>query len=96
MEEIVCIKLTSGEEIITKCNETETQYHLNNPRSLTMNAQGGLSFAPVMFSADPDTDIIVLKSAVAAMSHKVRTELEDAYVSSTSKIIVPSKSILMG
>lgn len=100
MEQIVCIKLSSGEEIISKVNEyekfTEDSFDLIEPRVLMAGPQGQLSLGPLMYSANPDMPTKLKTSSIASWSENVREEIKNGYIQSVSKLVIPNKSILMG
>lgn len=96
VNEIYAIKLTSGEEIISRIKEVNGEFiSLDEPRSLITSPNGNLQFAPTMFLAHPDHPVKLAISSVAFYSEKIREELLTAYRESVSTIITPKKSILM-
>jgi hypothetical protein len=97
---IYAFKLTSGEELISRLTmvswDQDPTYILDQPRSIMMSGDGRLSFAPTLFSADPDKPITLNKTSVVAYTTDLREEMRDAYLQSVSKIAIPSKKIIMG
>lgn len=98
---IICIKLNSGEEIISKVNEFEDitkddNIDLIEPRVLMAGPQGQLSLGPLMFSTNPDKPTKLKISSISSYSEDVREEIKDGYIQSVSKLVIPNKSILMG
>jgi len=64
---IVTIKLTSGEEIVSRFEgETDTHYKLSKPLVLTMGPQG-IAMVPYMFTVSPDKDISLSKSTITVI-----------------------------
>lgn len=62
--EVVTIKLISGEEIVGKLTEEQSQsYKISKPLVLSMT-QKGLGMMPYLFTVSPDKDIKINKSAV--------------------------------
>lgn len=98
-DKIICLKLSSGEEIITKVTqdaEDQDSLILDNPRSLVLAGNGGLQLAPVLFSANPDQCIVLNKKSIICYCDSLREELENGYRNSVSKIITPNKNIILG
>jgi len=99
-DNVYCIKLVSGEEIITKSNlmgiNLPEYIDLIDARTLMAGPQGNMGLAPVMFSADPEKPIKLLTSSIASWSDNPREEIKNGYLQSISKLIIPNKSILMG
>ena len=97
MADIYGFKLTNGEEIISRVKEIRSEvYILDSPKSLAISPRGDFSLAPVLFLADPDKPIVLNKSAVACCTETVRSEMAEQYLAAISKIITPSKNIIMG
>ncbi len=95
--QIFAFKLTSGEELISfVLSEDNTNFLLENPRSLVINNRGELSLAPVLFSADPNKPISLQKTAVACFTKELREELASQFAQSVSKLVLPNKNILLG
>ena len=84
------MKLTTGEEIITKVvEETTEDYVIEKPLQMVMGAQGP-QFAPFMMMADPDKKIPLAKRCVI-VSAAANPKLEEQYESLTSSIALPKK-----
>lgn len=83
--EIVTIRLTSGEELITKLvEETETHFKVNKPMTLSMSQQG-IGMMPFLFTVNMDKDISISKSAVAVIS-STASSFADQYIQGTTGI----------
>ncbi len=83
--EVVTIKLTSGEELIAKFVEEQSQsYKVSKPLVLSMN-QKGLGMIPFLFTVNPDKDVKINKSTVVVIE---TTEIEFAnqYLAGTTGI----------
>lgn len=83
--EIVTIRLTSGEELITKLvEETDSHYKVNKPMTLSMSQQG-IGMMPFLFTVNMDKDLSIAKSAVAVIS-STATSFADQYIQGTTGI----------
>lgn len=82
---IVTIKLTSGEELVSRLSEeTDTHYKLSKPLVLTMGPQG-IAMVPYLFTVSPDKDIALSKHTVTVI---VETDkpAADQYLQGTTGI----------
>lgn len=62
--DVVTIKLTSGEEIIASFIEENDKYvKVSKPRVLA-SAQNGIGLAPYLFTVDPNKDVKIYKPVV--------------------------------
>lgn len=87
--EIVSMKLTTGEEIVAKFMEIDDSgYRVNKPLVLAVTANGP-SLTPFLFTASIDNDLVIPKNAVIAMAS---TEKQTAgqYIKGTTGIIAPT------
>ncbi len=83
--EIVSIKLTSGEEILTKLVEDGPLfYKLGKPMVLSMGPQG-IGMMPYLLTANPDKDIKLFKSTVTVVEATDKS-FADAYIQQTTGI----------
>lgn len=83
--EVITLKLTSGEEIVAKLEkETDTHYVLSKPTVIGMGAKGP-GLMPYLFTVSQDRSIPLAKSTVtvAVPSDK---EFANQYLSSTTGI----------
>jgi hypothetical protein len=98
--EIMALKLTSGEELIAKVTvKSENELELHDARSIMLvpGPNGGqLKLAPVLFSSDVEKPITVNRATVSVYTTNVHPKFSDEYTRSTSKLVVPKSSILMG
>jgi hypothetical protein len=89
--EIITLKLLSGEEVIAKLVETkETSYILAKPVILapSPNQPGGIVAAPFTISVDKDASVEILKSAVMALS-KTTKSFAAQYTEITTGLKIP-------
>lgn len=83
--EVVSLKLVSGEEIIARFEEeTPTGYRISKPTMITMT-QGGIGLMPYMFTVDPDRDIVIGHQAVVVISATEKV-FADQYIQGTTGI----------
>lgn len=83
--DIITIKLTTGEELIAKfIEELETELVVERATTMAANPQGGLGLVPWMMSAMPDK-ISLNKSTVLAYTQTVK-EIADKFVEATTNI----------
>lgn len=83
--EVVTIKLTSGEEIISKLvDNTDNHYKISKPLILHMT-QEGLGMIPFLFTVNPDKDIKIYKNSVVVIEVTDK-EFADQYLHSTTGI----------
>jgi len=62
--EVITLKLTSGEEIVSKLiEETPTHYKLSRPMVIGMGQQGP-GLMPYLFTVTPDKEVKLLKTTV--------------------------------
>ena len=95
---ILSLKLFTGEEIISRVNwnlSNDKVYALENPLALVIGREGNLNFAPVLFSANPDKLFMLNKNLVVVQSEHLREQIEQGYIQSTSKIVIPTKKIIL-
>lgn len=94
-EDVFVIKTGYGEEIITRiANEDDECYSLVKPQVVVASPQG-VQMIPGMFTADPESEVI-LKKAHCAMISKARREVADGYLEAVTGIKPVSSKILMG
>lgn len=85
--DVVSLKLTSGEEIVARLvDETTTNVTLSKPLSLTAT-QTGIGLAPFMFTIEQDSKIKVNSTAIIAIT-KTQKETASQYLESTTGITV--------
>jgi len=83
--DIITIKLTTGEELIAKfLEESDTQLVVERATTMAANPQGGLGLVPWMMSAMPEK-ISLNKSTILAYTQTVK-EIADKFVEATTNI----------
>lgn len=86
VNDVITIKLTNGEEIIARYNsETLTEYIISKPVSLTQTQAGNIGLMPTVFSADLNSNMNLLKTVVAMVTHTSK-KFADEYIRATSGI----------
>ena len=64
--EVITIKLTSGEEIISKLvEETDTYYKVSNPQVIAQGPKG-VGLMPYLFTVHPDKEVKIYKPVTIA------------------------------
>lgn len=99
--DVVAVKLVSGEEIIgkiiSKPVDPNYQLVLSKPVVLGMqqapNGDVGLGFGPFMLGIDDDVKITLEQSSYITMV-KARGEIEKAYIKSTTGLEVPPSGLV--
>jgi small nuclear ribonucleoprotein (snRNP)-like protein len=93
--EIIILKLTSGEELIAKViNDELMQLTVKNPISVATTTQG-IGLIPCLFTANEELDVIINKNNII-MYASPREEIKNKYIEMTSGITVPNKKIILG
>ena len=83
--EVVTIKLTSGEELVTKLVETlPMHYVVSKPLVLTMGQQG-IGMVPYLFTVHPSKDVRLAKATVTVIAN-TDPDAAKQYLESTSGI----------
>jgi hypothetical protein len=83
--EIVTLKLVSGEEVIAKLIEEKTDsYVLSKPSILSLSQQG-VGMAPFFFTVNPDKNVKINKSVVVAIESTDK-DFADKYIQATTGI----------
>lgn len=92
MPYIAVLKLSSGEELVCKIVDEDTQsYTVTKPLTLGQTAKG-VQFIPVLMLADPDKPVIIPKPLIVGSAPP---ELESQYESITTGIALPQKSSII-
>ena len=83
--EIVSVKLSTGEEVVTKfVEETEIGYKVSKPLVLSMTNQG-IGMIPFMFTISGDYDVMIHHASVVSMCVTDK-QFADQYVQGTTGI----------
>jgi hypothetical protein len=83
--EVITLKLTSGEELVSKLVEDAiTYYKLSRPLVIGHTPQGP-GLMPYLFTVHPDKEIKILKTAVT-VAEATDKQFADQYVQSTTGI----------
>ena len=95
-DKIYTIKLNSGEELVAKITDINTDtVTVSSPVSVAVGQQG-LQMVPSLFSSSPDSTVGINKNSIALYS-ETRGDVENAYREATTGLTVPeSKQILTG
>lgn len=83
--DIVTMKLITGEEIITKfISNEDNSYKINKPLVLSITSQGP-AMTPFLFTAELDSDISIPKAAIIATAKTEKTT-SNQYIKGTTGI----------
>lgn len=94
VNEIISIKLTSGEEMIARyMDENDAAFVITKPINLVPTPQGSLGMVPALFSAELNTARINLQKSAVALHALTRKEVADEYIKGTTGIR-PASSLI--
>jgi hypothetical protein len=83
--EIITIKTTAGEEIVSKLVEDgPMSVTVSKPLCLTAT-NNGIGLVPFLFTTDPDADIAISKNTVMVLAPTVK-DAKDRYIQQTTGI----------
>jgi len=86
--EVVTMKLTTGEEVITKLVEiADNNYTIHRPLTLVMSPQG-IGLQQWLFTVDPDRNIKISKDKVLIIEPCIK-EMSKQYLAGTSGLTLP-------
>jgi hypothetical protein len=95
INEVVSIKLNSGEELITRVKEvTDTYLIITEPVSVAPGPQG-MGLVPSLFTAKPDGEFTLNRNSIAVIC-ETEYNIKTKYTEAVSGIKVPEKKILVG
>jgi hypothetical protein len=87
--------LNSGEELIAKVINTNSDYiEVTNPVSIAPTQQG-MQMVPSMFTADINQEIRINRSSISLYAYTEQS-VADKYLEATTGIKVPDKKIILG
>jgi len=87
INDVVTIKLTSGEELIATLVEENTNYiKVGKPRVL-VNAAQGLGMSPYLFTVDPDRNVKISRTTIVVLE-PTEKESASSYTKATSGLIL--------
>jgi hypothetical protein len=97
IDKIYTIKLTTGEEIVTKLTaiNTEDDYICVNHPILTVVSPQGLQMMPGLFSADLSHDVL-LNNCCWVFIAEPRQDVRDSWIEATTGIKPVTKKIITG
>ena len=84
--EIVTIKLASGEEIIAKLTEEDSQYYALSKPMVVVMTPNGASLIPYLITADLEKPIRLLKSAITTHIELTGKSFANRYIELTTNI----------
>lgn len=86
------LKLSNGQEVVTRLDESEDKYILSKPVILSFSPQG-LGFLPFMFSSNKE-EFEIDKSRVDVVTDTSK-QVEDQYLEATSGISLSASEPLL-
>jgi hypothetical protein len=95
--EVYTFKLNSGEEVVAKIMEINSDKHevvISNPVSIAPN-QKGIGLMPSMFTADPDSNVKLNTNSVSIIA-PTEDSVKVKYIEATTGITVPDKKLILG
>jgi hypothetical protein len=91
--DILCFKVTNGEELVAKLvEENDTSYVINKPLTVVPSNQG-LGLMQSMFSSDINTNITLNKSHVMLVANVIK-DMEAHYIQTTTGIKTAPSGII--
>lgn len=94
-DEIYSMKLTTGEEVVTKVKDsTDTYVTITEPLSVA-GGQQGMGLIPTLFTADIKGLIRLNINSIALMAPTEET-IKAKYIEVTTGITMPSKKLVLG
>lgn len=85
--DVVSIKLSSGEEMISRLEEEKADVLVLHKPMMVVAGPQGFGLAPFMFTVSPDAKLnIALKNVICI--HRTESEMARQYTSKTSGILV--------
>jgi hypothetical protein len=85
VNEVITLKLTSGEELVAKLvQEADTYYKLSNPQVIGHGPKGP-GLMPYLFTVNPDKEIKLLKTAVTVVEASDK-QFADQFIQATTGI----------
>ena len=95
INEVVSIKLNSGEELITRVKEvTDAYLIITEPVSVAPGPQG-MGLVPSLFTAKPDGEFTLNRNSIAVIC-ETEYNIKTKYTEAVSGLKVPEKKILVG
>jgi hypothetical protein len=95
LNEVVSIKLNSGEEMITRVKEVNDNYLIvSEPVSVAPGPQG-MGLVPSLFTANPNGEFMLNRNSIAVIC-ETEYNIKAKYSEAVSGVKVPEKKILVG
>jgi hypothetical protein len=95
INEVVSIKLNSGEELITRVKEvTDAYLIITEPVSVAPGPQG-MGLVPSLFTAKPDGEFTLNRNSIAVIC-ETEYNIKTKYTEAVSGIKVPEKKLILG
>lgn len=85
--QVVCFKLTSGEEVIAKIKSTDDNTFIVSSARTLIAMQNGAGLAPIASMGTPEVELSISKHAVM-FTYEPQKDIETKYVQEVSNIKV--------
>lgn len=99
INDVVSLKLTSGEEIVGRVTAVEDGITITKPIHIVAvmqpNGQAAIQFAPFLYSAPEDANFHFTAAKLALAPIKARADITKNYLEATSSIALPPKNGLV-
>ena len=93
--EVVSIKLNSGEELITRVKEvTDTYLIITEPVSVAPGPQG-MGLVPSLFTANPSGEFMLNRNSIAVVC-ETEYNIKAKFSEAVSGVKVPEKKLILG
>lgn len=83
--EIITLKLITGEEVIAKLVEEKTDVYVLSKPSILSLSQQGVGMAPFFFTVSPDKNVKINRTAIIAVESTDK-DFADKYIQATTGI----------
>jgi hypothetical protein len=95
MEEVVVLKMISGEEMIARVvSENENTIVVKDALSIAPGPQG-VGLIPSLFTVEEAAEVAVTKNCIA-MRAAPKSEVKSKYLETVTGLTIPDKKIIMG
>ena len=93
--QVITIKLTSGEELITKVITNNGDHLIIMAPVSVAPGPKGMGLVPSMFTADPDESIRLNTNTITVWG-KTEESVKNKYIEVTTGIKLPEKKLILG
>ena len=94
-DDIITLKLVTGEEVITKVIENKDDCLIVSKPFAFIMQKVGPAMAPMMISADWETNPVYIYKQGVTMTANPENKIKSAYLNATSTVFTPDKPSLV-